>query len=177
MSINTVQASNYGPIFQTTINKANRILDYCSSVGAKVIRVYGYNTTPDHNNKKCVDFMHYGDPKIRDAIINFILANYQSIGVSGMISDRRVMGLVQDGSYRGPVAKWRPYNGPNPHTDHVHVQFTAAPMKPLPTPAPQNPNFVVAVNALRKAIAANAPGTPKNNDATAALTIIEKWAK
>lgn len=147
--VDTVDASTYGPIFKITVTKANVVLKYMDNDGHKVTRVYGYNTTPDHNNRQCVDFMHYGDDKIRVPLTAFLIKNAQELGIEGIISQRQVMGFPSNGPmYRGPEGGWRPYSGPNPHTDHDHVQFNTAAIKgtvnvgggstkPAPKPKPK----------------------------------------
>jgi hypothetical protein len=78
----------------------------------------------DHVTKQCVDFMHYGDQDIRHWLENYVEKHKDALGVEGQISWRQVMGFPSQGSfYRGPEGGWRPYSGPNPHTDHVHVMF------------------------------------------------------
>lgn len=126
----TVDQSAYGPIYPITITKADLVLSAADAAGHKVTRVYGYNTTPDHNNKQCIDFMHYGDTAMRDWLVSYLIANKAALGVEGIISNHRVMGFPSNGTwYRGPEGQWRTYTGPNPHTDHVHCQFNTAPVK------------------------------------------------
>lgn len=123
----TSQPSDLGNILPITIAKCDNVLQACFNANLEVIRVYGWASTPDHNNGCCIDFMHYGNAAIRDFLINYLIENNKSLGVAGIIADRRVMGFPSnDTMYRGPEGVWRNYTGPNPHTDHVHVQFNKA---------------------------------------------------
>lgn len=135
-STNTVLPSIYGPVYQTTGDKADIVLDAAAAAGHRVIRIYGYNSTPDHNNLKCVDFMGTdGKSPVDHAMMNWVAdyckRNADILGVAGIIWNRRVMGFPEnDGAYyRGPRGQWRTYTGPNPHVDHVHVQFDRSPIK------------------------------------------------
>lgn len=97
-----------------------------AATGSRVTHVWGYNTVPDHSNKRCVDFMV---KSIADgnAVADYIIRNAQRLGVTGIIWNRRVMGFPSNGtSYRGPEGQWRPYGGPSPHTDHPHVEFDSS---------------------------------------------------
>lgn len=121
---NTVQSSSWGPILDITADKGNVVLDAAAKAGHKVTRVYGFNSTPDHNNRRCVDLMTYGNKAMADWLVDFLKDNDDALGVEGIIFNRRVMGFPENGpAYRGPSASWRSYGGQNPHTDHVHVQF------------------------------------------------------
>jgi len=149
--VNTVIKSAYGPILATTITKGDIVLNAADKAGHRITRIYGYNTTKDHNNKRCIDFMHYGDTAMRDWLVNYLKTNAKFLGVCGIISNRRVMGFPSNGdSYRGPEGEWRNYMtkpGLNPHTDHVHVEFNATPAvnppakddNPKPKPKPKPP--------------------------------------
>jgi len=53
-----------------------------------------------------------------DPIANFLVENAELIGVQYIIWDRNDWGA----SRRSP--KLRSYGGPNPHTDHIHVELT-----------------------------------------------------
>lgn len=126
---NVQDQSEWGPIWATTAQKGQRVLDAAKAAGHQVVRVYGYNTTPDHNNRQCVDFMHYGDTKIREWLESYLIKNAHDLGVEAIISNRRCMGFPSNETdqttpyWNGPEGEWRDYHGPNPHTDHVHVQF------------------------------------------------------
>lgn len=91
-----------------------------------VTHVWGYNTIPDHNNRRCIDFM-VANLTDGDKVANYLRANAARLGVVGIIWNRRVMGFPENGdAYRGPSGQWRPYSGPSPHTDHNHVEFNAS---------------------------------------------------
>lgn len=135
---NTVKESVWGPIYTTTANKGQRVLNDAAKSGHKVPLVYGYNTTPDHNNRQCIDFMHYGDTKIRKWLEDYLIKNHKTLGVEAIISNRRCMGFPSNETknttpyWNGPEGEWRDYHGPNPHTDHVHVQFNTNKIKTAP---------------------------------------------
>lgn len=132
MALNTVQDSSWGGILAITKAKGNAVLDAAAKAGHKVTRAYGYNSTPDHNNRRCVDLMTYSDASMAAWLIDYLKNNNRALGVEGIIFNRRVMGFPANGpAYRGPSGGWRPYSGPNPHTDHVHVQFNANPIGKL----------------------------------------------
>lgn len=128
-ALNTQLSSTYGPIYDSTIRKADIVLDAAAKAGHQVVRIYGYNTTPDHNNRQCVDFMGTDGKKpvdhaMMDWLVDYCKKNARVLGVEGIIWNRRVMGFPSQGSaYRGPEGGWRPYSGGSQHTDHVHVQF------------------------------------------------------
>jgi len=129
------ELSWFEPILQITKQKAAVITEAMAKQGHFITKEYGYQTVPDHNDKRCVDFMHYGDQGMRKAIEKFILDNYKALGVNGMISnhgdkggDKPVrVGFPNSGTggnhYHGPAGVWSAYTGPNHHTDHVHVEF------------------------------------------------------
>lgn len=122
---NTVKQSSYGPIFDVIKKKSDIVLNAAAAAGHKITLVYGYNSTPDHNTKQCIDFMTYGNQAMAQFVIDYCKKNNRDLGVEGIIYNRRVMGFPANGpAYRGPAGGWRPYNGPNPHTDHVHIQFS-----------------------------------------------------
>lgn len=170
---NTIQDSDYGAILPTTKAKADDILNAAAKAGHKVPRVYGFNTIPDHNNRRCIDFMHYGDTALREWLEDYLIKNAKRLGAEGMISNRRVMDLSTDDAYRPPLFGWRNYTGSNPHTDHVHVQFNTA---PLPT-IRQRPNFWEASVWLRRAINANPAGSRARAAAQRALNDIKEFVK
>lgn len=105
-----------------------------------ITHVYGFAPWPDHNNRRCIDFMVYNSEKpasanlsraeqvkLGDAVVAYLLANRKRLDVNGIIWNRRVIdGDIGDGAYRGPEAVSRPYSGNDPHTDHVHVEFGSA---------------------------------------------------
>lgn len=67
-----------------------------------------------HGVGRALDVMVHGN----DDVANWLLANSAPLGVQLIIWKRRVWRVG------GGV---RPYGGPNPHTDHVHVEVHAGP--------------------------------------------------
>lgn len=103
--------------------------DVIAATGTACTHVWGYASTPDHNNKRCVDFM-VADRADGDTVAEYVIANAKRLGVHGLIWDHRCMGFphVEDPPWRGPYGEWRDYTGPSPHTDHVHVEFDGEPI-------------------------------------------------
>jgi hypothetical protein len=56
------------------------------------------------------------------ALANWLVENAQALGVQLVIWDHSVWQGSRDAAHR-----LTPYGGANPHTDHVHVELTAAP--------------------------------------------------
>lgn len=139
MNIET-EFSWWEPILPITKTKATVVLKGVGAAGHTVPRCYGYQTTPDHVDRRCVDFMHYGDQGLRQAIEDYILANAAELGVNGMITnhggadkDEPVrVGFPNSGAggdhYHGPAGEFGPYGGDNHHRDHCHVEFNTAPV-------------------------------------------------
>lgn len=115
-----------------------------------VAKVYCYASmaTSDHRNGRCCDFMvYYTDEKMSDAervtmgdnIRRYFIEHAHRLNVQGIIWDHHVTGFPETHelnsgpgpheTYRGPSGAPRPYFGPNPHTDHVHVQVSGAPAR------------------------------------------------
>lgn len=136
---NTQDVSSWGPIYAIVAKKGQTVLDAAKQAGQVVTRIYGYNTTPDHNNRRCIDFMHYGNTKLRYWLVNYLIKHAKDLGVQGIISNRKCMGFPSNETdnptpyWNGPEGEWRDYHGPNPHTDHVHVQFNLAEIKTTKT--------------------------------------------
>lgn len=60
-----------------------------------------------------------------DRIRNLLINNAENVGIQLVIWDRHIWSVNNKG--------WRPYTGPNPHTDHLHVEINIA--------ASNNPNL------------------------------------
>ena len=122
----------------------------------QVQQIWTYATFPDHNNGRCTDYMVSieGMPraeqlKLGDQIAAWHRDNAKALGVNGVVWNRRVMGFPHTGlpAYRGPYGTWRPYTGPKPHTDHVHVEYdgTAPALTEYLTPMVVGPDPVYAI--------------------------------
>jgi hypothetical protein len=72
----------------------------------------GHATNSDHYTGHAIDVMTVSKGTM---VAEWALANAARLSVKYIIWNRRINTL--DG--RG----WRPYNGPSPHTDHVHISF------------------------------------------------------
>jgi hypothetical protein len=74
----------------------------------------------DHPKGLALDFMVYRNKARGDAIASYTHANASRLAVTYIIWYRKVWSTDRAGE------GWRPYSGTsNPHTDHVHVSFTA----------------------------------------------------
>src|SRR5690606_38871312 len=114
------------PLYASTKKKGEHVVAAAGQAGHKITRCYGYNTVPDHNNKKCVDFMVYNDRKAGDWIANYCIKNASALGVELIIWQRRIWRSYSKPGI--PARTWASYSGPNPHTDHPHVQFNTLAM-------------------------------------------------
>lgn len=104
-----------GGVTKTTQNAANY---YGNKYGVKEIGGYrskGSVPGSDHPKGRALDFMTYSNKKKGTAIANDLIKNYKKFKVSYVIWNRYIW---------SPGRGWRKYNGPSPHTDHVHASFT-----------------------------------------------------
>ncbi len=74
--------------------------------------------TSVHGLGRAIDIMIDGTTpeglRVGDQIRNFLYNNAERLGIQRIIWDRGIWSANQDG--------WRSYSGPNPHTDHLHVE-------------------------------------------------------
>lgn len=96
----------------------------------KVVQIWTYATFPDHNNRRCVDYMITipGVPRdeqvaLGNAIAQYHITNRERMGVEYVIWNRRIWRRYAND--HGPALTWTPYYGPSTHTDHVHVQYNS----------------------------------------------------
>jgi hypothetical protein len=132
-----------GKILGTTDTKGRAVVAGVARAGHLITVCFGGGQSPDHNDCRCVDFMHYGDQAMRKAIEDFVITNAKALGVNGMITnhggaddDKPVrVGFPNDGvggqHYHGPAGEFDTYTGPNHHRDHVHVEFNTDPIGKL----------------------------------------------
>jgi hypothetical protein len=83
--------------------------------------VYGFGpgsvSGSDHPKGLALDFMVIGEKAKGDAIAEYAISNADRLGITYVIWYRRIW---QNGA-------WKDYHGsPNPHTDHVHISFSAS---------------------------------------------------
>jgi hypothetical protein len=81
-------------------------------------RAVGSVPNSDHPKGLALDFMVYTNKGKGDAIAQYAIANAARLGITYVIWYRRIY-VISEG-------QWKDYHGPVPHTDHVHVSFTAA---------------------------------------------------
>lgn len=118
-----------GGLLENVTPKVNEILGVFSV--DTITHGWGPGSAPDHNNKRCYDFMV---PSINagDRVAGYLISHSGRLGIEGIIFNGRVMGFPENGSgYRGPSKTWRKYTGPSPHRDHLHVQFNNKPYVPM----------------------------------------------
>lgn len=82
-----------------------------SSVGGW--REHGSVPNSDHPKGRALDFMIRSQQQ-GSALANDVISNYRRFNVSYVIWNRYIW---------SPSGGWRPYSGPSPHTDHVHVSL------------------------------------------------------
>jgi hypothetical protein len=96
-------------------------------------RIWGWpgnGETGDHPKGLALDFMVYGDAIKGQQTANYLVTNYDNLGLTYIIWNRQ--------SYSKPRGTWKRYNGFNPHTDHVHASF-APKLGPSTDPTPDGP--------------------------------------
>ncbi len=76
-----------------------------------------------HGTGRAIDIMISGtaNSAVGDPIANYLVQNAEKIGVQYIIWNRNSWNAS-----RSAPNKLRAYGGPNPHTDHVHVELTPA---------------------------------------------------
>lgn len=84
--------------------------------------------------------------QLGDTIANWLVANAQDLGIQLVIWDHVIWNPTRGGE------KWRPYTGPNPHTDHIHTELN------LQGAAQQTPFYSTGI--LRAPVLIGAEGTP-----------------
>lgn len=104
--------------------------------------VWGIGPTGDHKAGRALDFMVYDNgtvlkpgaarPVVGRQISEYLVANHQRLGIWYVIWNRRIWSTTRPGK------GWIPYDGDNPHTDHVHVSFLDKPPTYAPPPAPED---------------------------------------
>jgi hypothetical protein len=77
-------------------------------------RAHGSVPGSDHPYGRALDFMTYKDSKKGTALANDLIKNYKQWNIKYVIWNRYIW---------NPRVGWHKYNGPSPHTDHVHASF------------------------------------------------------
>jgi hypothetical protein len=106
-----------------TFSVCDEVVGKARSRGYNVQTVWGATNFPDHNNRRCLDFMintgGAGGQEGGDWIARYVIKNADRLVVNWMIWDRRIW--RRKANEHGPVG-WSQYFGPKPHTDHVHLE-------------------------------------------------------
>jgi hypothetical protein len=159
------------------------IINAAARAGHPVAACSWYNpaSTPEHHvpgmagsKGVAVDFMVYGNKAAGDWLADYVWANRTRLGVCWEIWYHRIRSTSP-----GRSGNWTPYNGPSPHTDHVHVNFGHlvgqsgygnvskisyhAPGHPTP-PKPPGPDPDKPMPAARTANVAEMRAGSKNRD-------------
>jgi hypothetical protein len=95
----------------------SRAADYFGSrYGIKTIGGLGPGSVPgsDHPKGRALDFMTYSNKSKGNSLANDVIKNAARWNVKYVIWNRYIW---------HPGRGWKRYNGPSPHTDHVHVSF------------------------------------------------------
>jgi hypothetical protein len=85
-------------------------------------------STPEHhvpgmagNKGVAVDFMVYGDREMGNYVADYAWNARNRVGLCWEIWQRQIRSNSWIGHER--TTAWTSYTGPNPHTDHVHINF------------------------------------------------------
>jgi hypothetical protein len=103
-----------------TANTAKAADYWGSKYGIKIIggyREHGSVPDSDHPKGRALDYMINNikdGHKVGTALANDLIKNYKSWNIKYVIWNRYIW---------SPGKGWRKYNGPSPHTDHVHASF------------------------------------------------------
>lgn len=108
---------NFGRVSSTTAKAGNY---YGNKYGIKTIggyREHGSVPGSDHPHGRALDYMINNiknGKKVGTALANDAVQNYKKWNIKYVIWNRYIW---------SPSRGWRKYNGPSPHTDHVHISF------------------------------------------------------
>lgn len=94
-----------------------------------ITHVYGYNDKPDHNNRRCIDFMVGDNRAAGDAVADYLTTNWKRLGVRVVIWQGRIWrsyDKLTGSRSPGRAFQWAPYNEANKHRDHPHAEFNDA---------------------------------------------------
>lgn len=138
-------AAQLGSVDPQIVQVANEVCGEClKALGRQPKQLWGYNSTPDHNNKRCIDFMVYSDKAMGDWISAYIFKHQKRLGLYNIIWYQRIYA-----TYRASEG-WRAMEDRGSvtanHHDHPHVNFQNLTAYVAPsgtvdvdTPAPGDP--------------------------------------
>ena len=110
-----------------------------------VKNVWGYAKDPDHNNRRCVDYMVW-DKAGGDQVAKYHLDNRYRLQVDLLIWNRRIIRSYAKPGI--PAWTWAPYHGASTHTDHNHVQYKQGAYVP-PKSQPVAPSGDIVATTLQ----------------------------
>lgn len=150
-----------------------------------VRNVWGYNSDPDHNNRKCVDYMIY-DRAGGDQVTQYHLNDRDRLLVDLIIWNRRIVRAYDKPGI--PAWTWAPYTGDDPHTSHPHIQYKvgayvppAAVKPPAASPVAVGDNALVLATVLNGRagpdLSAEVVTTRAYGEVFAVLTVEGAWAQ
>jgi hypothetical protein len=106
------------------------VVQAAAEAGHPVRNVWGFASSADHNNRRCIDFMVTSKAR-GDWVAKYVWRHRKRLGLDLYIWNRAIIrNYWRDGL---PPGLARSYWGASPHTDHVHVQFKAGSYVPLET--------------------------------------------
>lgn len=71
-----------------------------------------------HEEGRALDLMSEGNRALGERAANWLALNARELGIQYLIFDHTELSSSTVG------AAWEPYTGPNPHTDHVHIELS-----------------------------------------------------
>lgn len=102
-----------------------------------ITHVWGGGNAPDHNTKRCVDYMvinttlpaaQWPTPAAQkalgDAVAEYHWKHRERLGLRLIIWRRRIRRNYDRPGI--PAGAWVHYYGPNPHMDHPHIEYDAS---------------------------------------------------
>jgi hypothetical protein len=107
--------------------------------GYVLVLMYGSTTWPDHDNRRCIDWMTWSARKngkqisatesyeLGGRITDYLWSHRDRLGLNWTIWRRKIDRYQNTDRALG---RGNTYTGDNPHTDHVHGEFDGTPYTP-----------------------------------------------
>lgn len=114
--------SQLGAVDPQIVKVANEVGDAClKALGRQPKQLWGYGPNPEHNNRRCIDFMVYGDKEMGDWISGYIWKHRSRLGLLHLIWYQRIISVARASE------GWRSMSdrgdATQNHRDHPHVNF------------------------------------------------------
>lgn len=130
--------SQLGAVDPQIVQVGNEIGNACqAALGRAPKVVWGWGPNPEHNNKRCIDFMVYGDREMGQWISDYVVLNAERMGLLHIIWWRQIWSVARRSEgWRDMEDRGDPTQN---HEDHPHVNFEnlstyIAPDGSTPTP-------------------------------------------